>query len=926
MRKTLTGIVVFLLLFSPLLFSQSRDTGAIRGKVTDEQKSPLPGATVTLTSPNLMGARNSVTDANGDFRFPALPPGTYGLRAELSGFGTHVREAIRLTTTVTLAIDVVLKPAAVSEEVTVVAQSPTIDVKSTETASVTLSSEILRNIPYSQFTSDIVNMAPAVNNDTAYGASSGTGISWQMDGVGVGDPAGGTSWVFLNHNTIEEAKIMGIGLPAEYGNFTGVIFNLITKSGGNKFSGHVEFLFQGKQTDKPAGLWQTVNNGAYAADFPTITSPIDSMMDVNFQLGGPIIKDKLWFYMGAQMFKEWWYATGFPEADKYNEPRAFIKLTSQFSAKTSFALSVERDNYERSNRGASATVLPEATVTQTGPEWVANFSLTQILSAKTFFDVKGAYFDGTYTLEPKSGRDVAGHFFQNDNPDMPGSGNLRHYSSGYFADHPRTRYQVNASLTHYAEDFIQGNHDFKFGAEFERSIVRDVYGYTGVNHRYYVDYWNPEYGYNGPYLAYEYEGYSLDSRFVRLEAFAQDNWQVSKRLNISLGLRFSQNWGQAHGYPGTPWNTNRIAPRLGFTFDLLGDKSTILKGHYGQFTEGMYAYFYDRLNSDISDRVDYYWDGEWVESQRTTHGTWRLDPQLKHPYLNQFTVGIERELFKDASLSVTYVNRRWKNPVGAWDDAATWEIVPVYNSALDQTFDIYQLTSGDVHDFWIGNVDVPRNGVPVGLYRKYWCMEVLFNKRFSNRWQLMASYVYGRSFGNLDNGSSDDIGYGIGSADNYVFNPNFFINAEGYSTNDPTHMIKLQGTYVLPLDINFSAYFHAITGDAWTTRVRSSRLAQGRVTFFAEPRGTYHYPIDAQLDLRLEKTFNLAAKYRLGLILDVFNVFNANTVTSWGTRAGYDWNFDQNDPEWPYAYSTDGHDLLGLTLPRRARLGLRLTF
>ncbi len=96
-------------------------------------------------------------------------------------------------------------------------------------------------------------MAPGVNNDAAYGASDGTGISYQMDGVGVGDPEGGTAWVFVDSNIIEEAKVMGIGLPAEYGNFTGVIFNLVTKSGGNEFSGHMEFLFQGKKGRQPGG-------------------------------------------------------------------------------------------------------------------------------------------------------------------------------------------------------------------------------------------------------------------------------------------------------------------------------------------------------------------------------------------------------------------------------------------------------------------------------------------------------------------------------------------------------------------------------------------------------------------------------------------------------------------------------------------------
>jgi len=961
MRKTLTGAVVLLLLLSPLLISQSRDTGAIRGKVTDEQKSPLPGATVTLTSPNLMGARSSVTDANGDFRFPALPPGTYSLKAELSGFGTQIQEKVRLTTTTTLSIDIVLKPATVSEEVTVIAQSPTVDVKSTETASVTLSNEILRNIPFSQFSMDIVNMAPGVNNDTAYGASNGTGISWQMDGVGVGDPAGGTAWVFLNANIIEEAKVMGVGLPAEYGNFTGVIFNLITKSGGNKFSGHVEVLFQGQKDDWPNHLWSASNLGSYMTpeyldNFDPVTSAGDRLNDVNFQLGGPIVKDKLWFYLGAQFSREWYYAPGFgnvivpevgdpyiePVPDKYREPRGFFKLTSQLSPKTSLGASFESDFYYRDHRTPRANVSPEATVREDAPNYVGSFNLTHIFSPKTFMDVKGAFFTGNYALEPRSGRDVAGHYYENERPGYPLSGQKRHDSYGLWSDQIRTRFQVNASATHYTENFLQGSHEFKFGVEVEHSIVRDLSHYTGANSMYYDDYWgyfgDPDFG---NYYAYQYEGYDVKSKFTRAEVFAQDSWQVSKRLNINLGLRFSQNWGGVQDRQGTPWNTSRIAPRLGFTFDIFGDKTTILKAHYGQFTEGMYAYFLDRLNNNYSPYIIWYWwpddtegdprIGDWYEYSTRTHGVWNLAPEIKHPYMNQYTVGIERELFKDTSFSVTYINREWKNSVGSYDNAATWEPYWHYSSAFDRDFQIFRRTSGDTHDYVIGNLKAGVNGIPEGvdIFRKYWGWEFLFNKRFSDRWQLLASYVYSKAYGTLDNAGSDDIGYGALSEANWVYDPNFFIsgfNDDGTpifgvqnATNDATHMIKIQGTYVLPLDISFSAHFHAITGDAWATRVRGPRLPY-RVTYLVEPRGTHHYEMDTQLDLRLEKSFTLAEKYKLGVIFDIFNVFNANSISSWGTRAGYDYNIDG------VPASTQGHELLISTLPRRARVGLRLTF
>ncbi len=302
MRTRSAALMIALIVaIAPAAVSQSRETGAIVGTAYDEQGAPLPGVTVTLSSSSLMGAREFVTDREGNYRFPALPPGTYSIKAELQGFQTVVRENIRLTTTVRLTVDITLKQAAVAKEITVIGQAPTVDLRSTETASVTLSDEILRNIPYSQFTADIVTLAPGVSADNvAYGASSNTGIGYSMDGVNVADPEAGSAWVFLDHNIIEEAKVMGIGLPAEYGNFTGVIFNLVTKSGGNKLSGHFELDFQGTQDAWPYGFWQDDNNAAYIKDFPDLTSPLQELLDASGHLGGPIKKDKIWFYAGLQ--------------------------------------------------------------------------------------------------------------------------------------------------------------------------------------------------------------------------------------------------------------------------------------------------------------------------------------------------------------------------------------------------------------------------------------------------------------------------------------------------------------------------------------------------------------------------------------------------------------------------------------------------
>jgi hypothetical protein len=338
----------------------------------------------------------------------------------------------------------------------------------------------------------------------------------------------------------------------------------------------------------------------------------------------------------------------------------------------------------------------------------------------------------------------------------------------------------------------------------------------------------------------------------------------------------------------------------------------------------MFASYHDRMNPDsaYSDYVGYYWDGEWIEFERIVHEQlYHMDPDVKHPYLEQFTVGLERELFKDSSLSISYIYRNWKNIMGPIDRAGNYEpyalTVPDYGD-----YTIYERTAETVNtfDYLITNLDKAYSqGYPwilMNPYRRYQGVEFLFNKRFSNRWQLLASYTLSKAYGTTDNGQADDIGWG-----GTVYDPNFWINADGHSTYDSTNMIKIQGSYIIPkIELSVSVYYHGVTGNSWTARYRTPRLNQGRVTFFLEKRGSNHYPMDHQLDVRLEKIFTFASKYKLGIMLDVFNVFNSDTIYSWGTRWDYDWYTPDVYP------STDGHELLGIVNPRQARLGIRLIF
>ena len=904
--KSIVVLLAFLLILSPLVFSQSKETGAIVGTIADEEGTPLPGVTVALTSPALMGEKSAITDAEGQFRFPALRPGLYAVKASLPGFATVIREEIRLTTTVRLTVDMTLRVSAIEEEVTVIAESPTVDVKTSETSSVTLSDEMLRAMPTSQFVTGIVNLAPGITGDVAYGASDSTGISYQIDGVDVSDPEAGSAWVFLDYNVVEEAKIMGVGMNAEYGAFTGVIFNTITKSGGNELSGHAEFIFQ--DTNKN-NFWTTDNNQNYIDENPSLTSPLQGLLDSSVHFGGPIVKDKHWFFIGAQYYRSKARPTGLeePHFRDYKQPRLFLKLTSQMSSKISMTGWFELDRYNGINRGTGVThPVPETGVKQTSPEWVANLDLTGVLNPTTFINLKAAYFWGYYYLDPQ-GEGYATYSWAD---------NRWYDNSEWYYKADRTRFQANASISNYAEDFIAGDHDFKFGTEFERGWARSRYGLTGYiegigNAAYVSDYF-------GYLYAYQYEGYDMNTSYTRNEWFLQDAWSISDNLTVNLGLRWSIMKGFVKNVSGSVYSANRPAPRVGMAWDLFGDHTTVLKAHWGRFTEAMYTSVCDRLNpvENFNDWVGYeFIDGEWIEWARWPYYASTFADTYGHPYMDQWTVGIERELFKDTSLSISYINRRWKSILNTYDLLGQYETETVYDPYNDNPYTVYNQTNVGERQLKIANIKKGDPWIAEDPYRQYSGVEVLFNKRFSHRWQLLASYVWSKCTGTIDTGFADDIGWG-GS----TYNPNFWINRDGHVTTDPTHMVKLQGSYVLPLDIHFNAYFFYRTGNTYTRRARF-RLDQGRETIYTEAAGSRRYPSRSNLDLRIEKTFTIAEKYRIGFMIDIFNVFNADTITSWGNRTEYDWYEDISD------YTTsDGHQVYGLVNPRAMRLGIRFFF
>ena len=904
-RKTLARTAAALLLAagaSGALWAQSKTTSALNGRVAGEDGAALPGVTVEISSPALIGgARTTFTDSEGRFRFPEIPTGVYTVNASLQGFQSVRREGVTLSLGASTELPIKLGLQALEETLVVVGEAPTIDVQSSG-SSTNLPTTYLENIPASRFQVDVINLAPGINNDSAFGVGGSSANAYQLDGVDVSDPEGGTAWAFVNFNIVEEAQLVGLGAPAEYGGFTGVVFNSITKSGGNSVKGSVEAYYTNDSL--------TGNN----SNVPGLTPTTDKSYDTNVQWGGPITKDKLWYFLSGQYVADDTSDGGPIRTER--DPRVFGKLSWAASDSLSVDTWGEWDRFDVTGRGGDAVTPLEATVTEDAPEYVWNASARKVLSSNTILSAAYGGFTGYYYLDPNEGYNIPGRF--------DGSTGLYSDNSYYFFLADRDRQQANASISHHAADFLKGDHDFKFGMEIERSTVRNRYGYTtGV--WFYDNYGTaPDPGTGSdeyvPYTLGYYGGdYDVHATNKRLSAYAQDTWRITSNLTINPGVRIDLNRGDVTN--GEVFSTNPIAPRLGLAWDVTGTGKNLIKAHYGRYYEALFGAYYYWVDPDAFHGVDQrriFPSGFSDLVVEGAGGRYAIDKDLKHPYLDQYLIGYDRELTPGLTLSTSLVYRKNKDfietvsrdgifvPVTGFvgvRDPATGERV-----STGQQVTLYNyLNSGD---------DVLLVTNPPGLKRDYKAATISLTRRLRDNWQLLASYVYSKSRGTIDNVSFSSTGGGNGGPGGFLDTPNSLVNADGKLTNDNTHQVKIQGTYLIPkLNLSLSGNYTFLTGTTYTLRSNCLLVdgecfdfEQGAFRYYGEPRGSRRLPARNEVDLRAEWQPKVGGN-QIGIILDVFNATNQGRPETVETRDGA--NFGN-----PLTYNA----------PRQFRLGFRYNF
>jgi hypothetical protein len=939
--KKFVVLFISLLVVSSLGLSQISQTGTLNGTVSDNEKQPLPGVTVSIKSPALiLRQMEMITTQAGHFRFPALSPGVYAVTFKLAGFRTLVREGIRINVGMTTTVDVSLELSPIEEQITVIGQAPTVDRQSTTLVS-NWTKEFLQSIPAARTLATYFNMVPGVTGTTAHGSSERDN-TFNLDGVNVTDPVTGTQAGTFSIDIMEEFSVQTAGLPAEYGSVRGGVVNVVTKSGGNKFSGQASIYYR---DDKVGGIsLQSTNNKGTI--FEGSKGGFDYEMEPGFNLGGPIIKDKIWFYVNFSMLKSQEYSPGYPwDKQPNNTPLdylrwyPYVKITSQLSQKDKLILSYNYSDYIRHHRGAGVSQTEDTTWDQTTPIHTINIQWTRFFTSNFFTNVKVGYMDYALNLTAK-----------NDLPNYYDSTLLLNYKSyGYDDVYERNRFQFLTDATYFVDN-LAGSHEFKAGLEAESSWdIRDWRNNrdpkTGLGPFFDMRNGVPD------YVIYYQDFVRKDKKFV-FGGFVQDTWSPMERLTLNVGFRLDHQEGiipkqgenrEAVTYGGKLydlrvqksfkpiiWNT--ISPRIGLTFDILGDGKTVFKASFGRyFIANIMQWFVTvNPNSFISYRYrlnpDWTPKGDMYSFSATAEAT--MDPDLKVPYLDEFTIGIDREIIRDLRFGIRYLRKWDRNLLEGVDlNALNFDALMRGDDIFSVWTNFVPVTAIDPYDgsqvtFW-KTVDTSKPVKafytnPPGADRDYDGLEVTLTKRFSNRWQASTSYVYAHSRGLIGTDFDDSW-----SGQAYYNNPNAHINAYGEFPYERKHQFKLQGSWLGPWGINISGYYRWLDGTRYTRTIRSYDLGlslpQGNVSIYAEKRGSRKLPALSILDARLEKMFNLPSSLgQLAFFLDVFNLFNANMATNIQVISSTTVTVNKQ----PVAFG----GLTALTDPRIIRLGFRYQF
>ena len=882
--RRLSGLacLVMALLSSAPLFGG--ETGSISGVIRDSQGGVLPGVNVKVSGPQLPAGRDAVTGSNGDYFFQRLLPGDYKVEAQLSGMGKTSRE-IRVSVDVDSQINLTLSPQ-LSEEVTVTGATPEVDLRSSE-VNFNYTAEVIKDLPLERSYKGLFQLIPGVaDNRTPVGPNGGGSRQdnvYLIDGVNITNPGFGNLTTEVNELDIVEFNIKRGAISAEGGRAAGFVANAVTKSGTNELRGAARFEYM------PDGLISD------AADNRFRDTTVTTVLNPALGLGGPLVKDKLFWYGSARYFKEVLndrqnqLGTVLPDREATGK-EYFGKLTATPSQKHLINLSFRDRPRDVNFSSLLATSDPSVATTDDTGSKIASASWSYFPTQRTLVDVKYVYYKENNQSDPNTDLGYLPTPFNVANPAASGyyldptRGNTRFGGYEYSARVNYKRQELKASLGQFF-DLGKTSHQVKVGAGYEfgeEDFFRLTNGWGDIQRvtvgglprlraRYYFE--------QAPQLG---QGRTWS-------VFAQDTVTLGPRLTVNLGVlankdEYAQEIANSGGcgtvntpshQPGgaAVFETDgdrctflrfgfgdEIQPRIGVNFNLREGKGDKIYANYGRY------YNMDQKSSGrslaprrifqreaIFDPVT----GALISNVDRASTTGKLiDPALKPTYNDEYLVGYATPIGEDWAADLFYSYRNTKNFI---EDVPS--VLPATGpyAAANLPCAAFASCQGDV------------------AKRKYQGVTVEVNRRMKDRWALNTSYTYSKFEGNFD------LDYDFNVT---IFNTSSFIQ-DGPGTNvqengrygplryDRPHVFKAFLTVEPVSRLTLGGYLRVQSGTPWNARAQDSQ--GGAALFYVEPAGAHRNPTWTNFDLLTAYRAKLSETTGLTLEARLLNAFNSKT-------------------------------------------------
>ena len=908
-------------------------TGRIAGVITDKLSgAPLPGARITVQGKNLIGgARQLSTADDGSYEFISLPPGPYDVELFFEG-AKPLRRKIVVRQGETFPLNIIWSVELAAEEKQVVVEERRMTRPDTTQTGTVLTADTQSRVAtgrsYQAITTQVAGVAANASGNPNIKGAMDSHNRYMVDGLDITDPVTNTFSANINFDSIESVEVMTGGTEAQYNSLGGII-NLVTAAGGNEW--HIDSSLYINHQALSAGaqfgpqLYQGVR------PFTQLKRPSNSGYQANVNIGGPIVKNKLWVNLSFEYrYRDSAINIGPPLNIQHPSqnftgyytrfkltfaPTVKHRLTLSLSADPAFITNVDQENY----RLATA----EDYQRQGGV-----FSILQwdyFISDKVNTNVQAGFQYSTIDTGPQ------GYFGSIDYSGYAGTGKWSALNNTWEAERPQ-HYNADDGTTWYQGGPITfdkritvqfdpsvsvrgnwlGKHEAKFGVQSRwnyhtsdtsipgNSTYTDAGGGEGEAGLCFPGMMQTA----GCFQRTDQQPYNNHQNGFSVGLFAQDRWQITKWLRINPGLRFD--YGRTTNSLGdVVSNLWGFGPRLGVVFDLTQDGKTIFSAYYGRANEvlSLLAAAYADV---VAESTTYQWDPaqKQFNELRKAGGVdgFKLDPSGRTPHTDEVTLSLRREVFQNSMAGIDYTYKRVGNIWDSmeinqiWDPTGT-RVVDHVNGKAQQVF-LYTR--------------------PDGNWRVYQGLDFLFESRPRQEWDFAVIYTLSWLYGP----GAEQFAQVSGSQTlSQYYNPRMYGLFDGFLPEDKRHQLKIRASYTLK-GLTIGAFMNYASGSPRTKRYFNQN--EGDYTNRRSPTGTepgatpndvgaiaeLRLPAQLQLDARISYDLHsVLKKVHLTLIADLFNVFNLDTPTGIEVRDT----------------TTYGQIRTRMT-PLRAQLGLRIQY